>query len=165
MKRFLFVVLTVFVFGSVVMAQDAPSCDVNQLANDITVQIAEMESDPVTSLLAIMQIAMSGASECGGNSYHFSSETEGQQAVIGPVSFPKGVYIFTLTTGNFGTVTAQQLSECGGFDMMLPIFAIFDTSAANGAKKAIEVEADCEVLLEVGSMMSPTWTMDIEKVS
>ncbi len=163
MKRFLFILVLALVFASAAMAQDAPSCDVNQLATDITVQIAEMEADPVTSLLAIMQIAMSGASECGGNSYHFSSEDKGRQTVIGPVSFGVGVFVATLTTDNIGIVSAQTLNDNCGYDVELFSIAVFDDSAKAGAKTVMEVEAECQVLFQFNSMQSD-WTFDIEKV-
>lgn len=96
--------------------------------------------------------------------YSFSSDEAGLQPVLGPVSLSAGIYIFSATTDGFITVSPQSLSGDCGWDISLPVFSLFPSKAADGAESVVEVEKDCDVLLEIGNT-NATWMLEINKLS
>lgn len=164
MRTLLIVVLAVL-FVLPVVAQDVPVCDTNQIAEDLTVQIATLEDDPVTALLNILQLAIEGVGDCTDQNYHFTSEEYGLSKVVGPIEMSKGVYIMTLTSpASLITVSPTTIGEedypCG-YD--LPGSAFFEMSggASEGIEQAVKLDADCGVLWEFTS--DAEWTFDIVK--
>ena len=92
--------------------------------------------------------------------YSFSSDEYGLQPVLGPVTLPAGIYVFTATTAGFMSVIPQSLSGDCGLDLMVAIFNLSHGQGDSGAQSVVDVEADCNVLFEIGNATSG-WTMDI----
>ena len=111
---------------------------------------------------------ITGDPEAGTSShtalYSFSSDEAGLQPVLGPLSLPAAIYIFTATTDGFMTVLPQSLSGDCGMDIGLPIFNLMAGQAADGAQSVVEVEIDCDVLLEIGNT-TESWMLEINKLS
>ena len=56
--------------------------------------------------------------------FSFSSDEAGLQPVLGPLTLPAGVYVFTATTDGYMTVSPQSLSGDCGFDLKVSIFSL-----------------------------------------
>lgn len=97
-------------------------------------------------------------------SYSTASDNEGLRPVLGPLALAKGVYVFTATTKGFMAVVPQSLSGNCGLDLKVAIFNLSQGQGSRGAQSVVEVEVDCDVLLDV-SNTTQDWTLDIKKSS
>ncbi len=88
----------------------------------------------------------------------------GLQPVLGPLTLTDGVYIFTATTDGFMRVSPQSLSGDCGLDLSVSIFNLSSGEASQGAQSVVEVERDCDVLLEIGNTRE-YWQLEINKLS
>ena len=104
------------------------------------------------------------ALETSDGSYSFSSDDAGVQPVLGPLSLPAGIYVFTATTDDYMIVKPESLSGDCGRDLKSSIFSISAGEGSQGAQSVVTAESDCNVLLEV-DLVSEAWTLDIEKAS
>ena len=102
--------------------------------------------------------------ETVGASYSTSSALIGLQPVLGPLMLPKGVYVFTATSDGYLSVAPQSLSGDCGFDLEVGIFHLTSGEAADGAQSVVEVEKDCDVLLEIGNS-GEAWQLEFNKIS
>lgn len=92
----------------------------------------------------------------------FSSEVDGLQPVIGPISFPNGVWMATLTAPKYGTVEVETLSgKCG--DLSSYIFILDPGEGAEGAEQVFKTSDGCEALLTIDGAREG-WTLTFELV-
>lgn len=97
--------------------------------------------------------------ECRGLS--FSSEVDGSMPVIGPVIL-EGTYRVTLTTDGFAIIAGTVLDgDCER--EVRSMYNIFADAAADGAQIVLDIDDECEVLLEF-SNVSEDWTLTFEKL-
>ena len=92
--------------------------------------------------------------------FSFSSEEHGLQPVLGPLSFPAGIYVATLTTDDYMTVGSKALSGDCGSDLRYSLIGVSAGEGSGGAQTVFEVESDCAVMLDVG-LVSQSWYLDI----
>lgn len=92
--------------------------------------------------------------------FTFNSDDNGLQPVLGPVSFPVGIYVVTLTTEDYMTVGSEVISgECGG-DLSFSLIGVSAGEGTKGAQNVFEVESECSVMFDVG-LVDETWTLEI----
>lgn len=161
-----YLLLFVIVFSALVVPlsaqEDVVECDTGAIPSLMTEQIALMDADPVSALFEIFQLAIQGIGDCTDQNYHFTSEAQGQNSVIGPLEMSAGVYIVTLTTDGTATVSPTAIGDTCGFDIITTIFIAFGGEAAGGDQKVVTMDDSCGVLWEFSNMGSP-WTFDIVK--
>ena len=100
--------------------------------------------------------------ETSDGSYSFNSNDDGLQPVLGPISLSEGIHVFTATTDGFMIVSLTSLSGDCGSDLRYSISNISAGEGSDGAQSVVQVETDCNVLLEIGNT-SKAWTLDIER--
>lgn len=92
--------------------------------------------------------------------FSFSSDEHGLQPVLGPLAFPAGMYVATLTTEDYMTVDSEVISgECGS-DLSYFLIGISAGEGTKGAQNVFEVESDCTVMFDVG-LVGETWTLEV----
>ena len=92
--------------------------------------------------------------------FSFSSAEHGLQPVLGPLSFPAGIYVFTASTNGFLALSPNMLSDNCGWDLQTYIFNLTMGRATQGAQSIVEVESDCDLLLEIDNA-TETWQIEI----
>ncbi len=104
--------------------------------------------------------------ETSDSDYSFNSADEGLQPVLGPILLSEGIHIFTATTDGYMFVSPTSLSgNCGrDIDWGLSTIMILAGQGTHGAQSVVDVESDCNVLLEI-SGATEEWTLDIKKAS
>ncbi len=102
--------------------------------------------------------------EAASSDYLFTSADKGLSPVLGPLLLAKGIYVFTAATDGYMSVVPQSLSGNCGFDLEIGIFSLSQGEGSDGAQSVVEVEADCQVLLEI-SNAAENWMLDIKKLS
>ena len=136
-----------------------------QRSGDGSVTVAELfalffPSCPVDGVAAETKPPSAGDTGAPLPLFSFSSNQEGLQPVLGPLSLPAGIYIFTATTDGYMAVSVQSLSDDCGRELSFPIFNLTRSRGADGAQTVVKVEEDCKVLLEL-SNTSDAWLLDI----
>ncbi len=165
MKRLL-LLLTILLFAAfLALAQDSNYAACEDLAERISsIQESAAALDPSSAELSQEIAALQTQitiidTECRGLS--FSSEIDGSQPVLGPIILEEGVYRATLTTEGFAIINGTELD--GDCERELRLFSIGRGDAANGAQAVINLEDDCEFLLEF-SNITDAWAFTIEKL-
>ena len=103
------------------------------------------------------------ATEMPAGGYSFSSDGDGMLPVLGPLFFCRGVYSFSATTVGDMTVKMASLSRNSGDRLSRCVFSISPYEGSDGVERALEVENDCNALLDV--FANEAWTLEIKKVS
>lgn len=166
MKKLLIVAVFLMMAGVFVLAQSAEYSACEDLESRVgTVQelaaaldfSAESISEDMAGLgreISLLDAACRGLS--------FSSEVDGSQPVLGPMILEEGVYRVTLTTDGFVTVKGTELDGSCERDIDL-LYNEFEGDAADGSQVVLDLDDDCEVLLEF-SNITDDWTMTFEKL-
>lgn len=90
---------------------------------------------------------------------HYDSNTEGLQAVIGPVRFQNGQYRVTATTTGFIIAKVETISgTCD--DGILGLFNLSQGQASSGAQNLLKT-TDCLAFIQVHNTQEH-WTLDFE---
>ena len=163
-KRFvIFPFLALFLLSTVVIAQDDDTTECNldgalQAIADITTSTEEATIDTLAEIDALISEARIA---CEG--FTFSSEEYGLLPVIGPITIPEGIYRATATTPGFFITESTPLSDGCGRDVERSWFILSAGEATEGAQVVIEVESDCELLLEI-STATESWLIELERL-
>jgi hypothetical protein len=168
MFRILSVVITTVLLIAALpaIAQDAVDfCDedrYDEIADELQLLVDEFrESDtPADALRQIEELVSTVRTECYGLT--FTSEQEGMQPVIGPVSIPEGLYRATATTTGFMIAEVDPLEgQCSarGFGSL---FNLSRDTAIDGAQAVFE-SSGCEALIAISNTREP-WTLKFEKL-
>lgn len=152
-------------------AQDADPLNCDAAARvDLTAIIVEAagkleaETDPVAWLaqvrglrngLAMMDAACMALS--------FSAERDGGQPVLGPLSFPNGVWKVTLTTPGFAIIQFTTLEGDCDDNVTAYLFSEMAGDAETGASKVFTTSGNCSALVTLESTEAP-WTLNFELV-
>lgn len=132
--------------------------------DDYAAQLRDAAGNPDTALRELRDYSATQAAACSG--FQFSSETEGQQPVIGPITIPEGLYRITATTTGYLAAELTLLEgECGTDDTFYAptdLFNLFKGQADTGAQLLIQSKG-CETLIEISNSSDP-WTFNIEKL-
>lgn len=166
MKRLLPILAILLFAAFLALAQDSAYSACEDLAERIgSIQAAAAELDAASPELseeiATLQAEITALdAECRGLS--FSSEADGRQPVIGPIILEEGVYRFTATTVGFLIVQGTALDGDCDREIRAP-FILSQGDAVDGAQTVIDLEDDCEFLLEF-SNVTENWTFTIEKL-
>jgi hypothetical protein len=166
MKPAFFTIL-IFILGLfTVLAQDSAYSACDDLAERLTTiqqntAALDASSETLSEEIASLQTELSALdSACRGLS--FNSDDEGLQPVIGPILLEEGVYRLTFTTDGFGAIDGTMLDG----DCEREINVIFNEGrgdAEDGAQQVLQLDEDCEFLLEF-SNITEDWTFTIEKL-
>jgi len=173
MKRF-FVIAICFalaLFCMPVIAQDAtveaPACDLPNLQNDINYFIGELgklkngtETDPV-KIADQLQILANGANSLRASCDGLAFADSGNK-VIGPVTFPSGIYKATAKGNDNGinVIVTATSGECGaGLSYYTSVlFSVTNGEATFGSK-------GCSAILEIKSYGEGDWKLTFERLS
>ncbi len=98
------------------------------------------------------------------DAYAFDSADLGLEPVIGPMILHAGVYLFTIETDSDMTLSSTTLSDGCGFDIQSLLIFVSMGEATSGDQTVVEVDSDCELLLEMHNADNE-WTLDIEPIS
>lgn len=114
--------------------------------------------DEMLTKLSELRAALAQAdATCRG--FSFSSEQDGQQPAIGPITLPNGTWRATVTTEDYVTVDFTELSgDCGDSSL---IFILSAGEAASGAQQVFKTSGDCETLISFENV-SDSWTFTLE---
>ncbi len=163
--KWLLLPIIALVVLSISMVSTSAQSETTTCAPDDYVAIADLletaaadlrESDDPGVLLTerLYQIALAQA-EC--SALTFDSATYGQEAVIGPVTIPAGVYRLIATAPEiFGVGFTVLSGECDD-----PFLGYTGGEAAEGAQSVFESEG-CDVLIETEH--ADTWSIVFEKI-
>ena len=150
MKKFAIAIFIVFISIILVDAQDiADECDFTNYLEAHASILEAIESGDTETILEAMQIlervSINTRASCTG--FAFNSDGEGMQPVLGPIEFPDGTWIVTLTTDGYFIGRVEPLSgECdAGFGSM---YNIGSGDAADGAQRILQTEA-CVALIAI----------------
>lgn len=158
--------LLVLLLAGVAMGQDAETpaeCPTSAAVFETLANMAgELDTDGMETL-AVLDLLRAAISEytiaCTGLA--FSSEQDGQQPVIGPVTIPEGIYRVTATTEGYLIAKVDVLNgECG--DGYGSLFNVTSGTASNGAQEVFE-SAGCEALISVSNAQE-AWKLEFEKL-
>lgn len=173
MRRGLIVLIVLLLVGvGVASAQDEivePQCKTTSLNFIITAlrttadgveEDVQNETSPIVSL-RLLQAQIAGLlAECRGLS--FSSDTDGMQPVLGPITLPEGIYRATVTTTGFFIGDIELIDgecESTGFGS---VFNLSPGQADAGAQAVIR-SAECRMLFPVENTREP-WTLIFEPI-
>ena len=135
--------------------------EVEQTCN-ILLEVSKYGSDAWT--LAIHKVESSALEP--QSTYTFESSELGLQPVLGPLHFTDGVYTVTATSDAGMSVTPVILSGNCGTDLELGSIIFFTSDGHTQVEQsAVQVQADCEVLLEISNIGGSTWSVVIDKLS
>lgn len=158
-------IFTFIVFASAAQDETAP-CDqsvYNAAAESLdgfTARLRNESEDHTAVLMELSTFAATQNAACSG--LNFSSETDGQNPLIGPIEIPAGLYRVTFTTSGRGLIDLAAIDgECeaerGG-----NMFAALDGEALEGIEGLVTSEG-CEALITF-DRMSEDWTLTFEKI-
>lgn len=94
---------------------------------------------------------------------HFTSEDEGMKAVIGPVTFPDGVW--KLAMEQDGMIATVKLTDLAGtcYDFISNVLTVSGDTAGNPAEVVVKLKG-CEALIEVESVGGKGWDLMFEPI-
>ncbi len=91
----------------------------------------------------------------------FSAERDGGQPVLGPLSFPDGVWKVTLTTPGFAVIQFTALEgDCDDSNTAY-LFTEMSGDAETGASKVFTTSGNCSALVTLENTEAP-WTLNFE---
>jgi hypothetical protein len=165
MKPFLFLfILLLAAFA--VLAQDSAYSACEDLSERLaavqeSAAALDASSPSLSEDIAAIQSELAALdAECRGLS--FSSEVDGSQPVIGPIILEEGVYRVTFTTDGYGSISGTVLEGDCEREIRL-IFNESEGDASDGSQAVLDIEGDCEVLLELDNI-TDDWTLTIESL-
>jgi hypothetical protein len=123
---------------------------------------ANIEDDDAANFLSTARELRSvlGRLEARCRGLSFSSEVDGAQPVIGPITFPDGVWKGTFTVNGVASVEMETLSgTCkSGY-----LFVATEGDGTDGAEAIYKTEDNCETLISV-THVHGEWTLDFELI-
>ena len=164
MRKLILTVCLIIVIISMASAQDeaAETCDTSSALATISELIADAELEPLEILRAIKAAVDEILLQCDGLT--FTSENEGRQPVLGPITLDEGLWRLSVETSGtmFLDLTALE-GTCEGTGQLASVGTLFMiVQPGDGAETLIESDG-CEALLEF-SMVSANWEMTLEKL-
>jgi uncharacterized protein YfcZ (UPF0381/DUF406 family) len=166
MKPFL-ALLVIFLMGIfAVLAQDsAYTCeDLAERLSSIQANAAALDANSATISQEITELQNELSNlDAACRGLAFSSEVDGSQPALGPITLEEGVYRASLTTDGYAIVQGTVLD--GDCDSEVSyMFNEMEGQASGGAQTVLEIEESCEVILEL-SNITEDWTLTIEKLN
>lgn len=124
------------------------------------IEAADIEAaDDVAEAVRGLRLALAAhEAACAGLAW--SSDDEGINAALGPVTLEAGTYIVNVDAGDFFMLQANLLSDGCGWDMEL--FLISHMRAVENARDVVQVDRECRLLLDVSSQSA--WSIFWERV-
>ena len=144
-------------------AQDTPDeCEAAPGAIEIITEFLAEPVTPLQMLRYIYEAAQEALIACGD--YSYSSEADGARPVLGPLTFPEGIYRATVTTEKLIGIKIFELDGTCGTQANVSgyLFLVREGEARDGAQ-AVFTSSGCELLLEFASAEDP-WTLTFEKL-
>ena len=101
--------------------------------------------------------------EAACHDWRFTSDAEGMQPVLGPLTLPQGSYTLNVTTaGYFNAALELEEGLCAYRDQSAGAFS--RGQAVGGAARILDVSSEtCSFLLAIGSANEP-WTLHIAEI-
>ena len=124
------------------------------------IEAADIEAaDDVAAAVRGLRLALAAhEAACAGLAW--SSDEEGSNAALGPVTLEAGTYIVNVDAADFFMLQANLLSDGCGWDMEL--FLISHMSVVENARDVVQVDRECRLLLDVSSRSA--WSIFWERV-
>lgn len=161
MKRFVIVVVLGLLIAAVVMAQDVEvpeECQAAKVADTLS-DFASQVDKGETDLGAVIDELL--ALRAGCDDLAWSSDEDGMQPVIGPVTLPEGLYRFAVETDGFMIAELEVIDGDCESKSILGLFNLMQ-GQGNGAQQLVE-SSGCETLIIIGNT-SDAWTMTAQKL-
>ena len=155
---FVFVLIAIAVGG--VMAQegdgDTLTCDASMYAALLQEGIDRLNAgDDPTEVMQDIDLAIGNArAECAG--WVFTSDEYGLSTSVGPFTLVEGVYIVAFEGSEMSLLSTTLLSDGCGFDIEF-------LSAFGAGSQSVDVEGDCDLLVDVTSF-DEAWSLQFERV-
>jgi hypothetical protein len=159
--RFLIIFLLIIAAGVFAQEEEVPEeCQAEAVATTLE-ELAGQVREEETSLDDVLSDLRALQSTCAGLS--FTSEEEGMQPVLGPISLPEGLFRVTATTGGYMIAELEVLDgDCEARGMGGMLFLLTAGQGDDGAQELLESQG-CEMLLTIGNT-NEAWTLDFEKL-